>query len=82
MTFRGDAHINDGCDVGADLTGGWYDAGDMVKFMFPTTSARVAKLKKSKFRKFRQNLKIKKKTSKFFFVISKLKNIKVSKFWF
>ena len=23
--WRGDAHLNDGCDVGADLTGGWYD---------------------------------------------------------
>jgi len=23
VPWRGDAHLNDGCDVGTDLTGGW-----------------------------------------------------------
>ena len=27
--------MNDGSDVGLDLTGGWFDAGDHVKFGFP-----------------------------------------------
>ena len=27
--------MDDGCDVNHDLTGGWYDAGDFVKFNFP-----------------------------------------------
>ena len=39
VNWRGDAHLNDGCDVDTDLTGGWYDAGDMVKFMFPGSAA-------------------------------------------
>lgn len=33
--WRGDAGLNDGSDVGLDLTGGWFDAGDNVKFNLP-----------------------------------------------
>lgn len=35
VTWRGDSAINDGSDVGSDLSGGYYDAGDHVKFGFP-----------------------------------------------
>ncbi len=35
VNWRGDAALNDGADVGLDLSGGWFDAGDHVKFGFP-----------------------------------------------
>jgi len=39
VSWRGDSAITDGSDVGVDLTGGYYDAGDHVKFTFPLSSA-------------------------------------------
>lgn len=35
IPWRGDSALNDGNDVGLDLTGGLYDAGDHVKFGLP-----------------------------------------------
>ena len=35
IPWRGDSALKDGADVGRDLTGGYYDAGDHVKFGFP-----------------------------------------------
>ncbi|MDJ1500370.1 glycoside hydrolase family 9 protein [Xanthocytophaga agilis] len=32
LSWRGDSHLRDGKDVGIDLTGGWYDAGDSPKW--------------------------------------------------
>ena len=35
IPWRDDATLDDGADVGVDLSGGWLDAGDNVKFNFP-----------------------------------------------
>ena len=35
IPWRDDATLNDGADVGVDLSGGWLDAGDNLKFNFP-----------------------------------------------
>ena len=35
VVWRGNSALTDGADVGLDLTGGFYDAGDHVKFGFP-----------------------------------------------
>lgn len=35
VSWRGDSALTDGADVGTDLTGGFYDAGDHVKFGLP-----------------------------------------------
>jgi Glycosyl hydrolase family 9/FG-GAP-like repeat len=39
VPWRGNSALTDGSDVGIDLTGGYYDAGDHVKFGFPMASA-------------------------------------------
>lgn len=35
VSWRGPSGLHDGSDNAQDLTGGWYDAGDNVKFNFP-----------------------------------------------
>jgi len=41
IPWRGDSALGDQGDNGEDLTGGWYDAGDFVKFNFPMAWATV-----------------------------------------
>jgi len=38
INWKGDSALDDGKDVGVDLTGGFYDAGDHVKFGLPMMS--------------------------------------------
>lgn len=35
LEWKGPSALDDGKDAGLDLSGGWYDAGDNVKFNFP-----------------------------------------------
>ncbi len=37
--WRGDSALHDGADVGLDLSGGYYDAGDHVKFVLPGSAS-------------------------------------------
>ena len=37
--WRHDSMVDAGADVGLDLTGGYYDAGDNVKFNFPQAAS-------------------------------------------
>jgi len=39
IPYRGDSGLHDGEDNNIDLTGGYYDAGDFVKFNFPMAAA-------------------------------------------
>jgi endoglucanase len=39
VEWRGSSAVNDGSDAGVDLSGGWYDAGDNMKFNFPMSSS-------------------------------------------
>lgn len=39
IDWRGDSALKDGADVGRDLSGGYYDAGDHVKFGLPMASS-------------------------------------------
>lgn len=42
VNWRGPSALTDGSDVSKDLTGGWYDAGDNVKFNFPMAFSATA----------------------------------------
>ncbi len=39
IAWRGDSNLNDGSDVGRDLSGGYFDAGDHVKFGLPLAAS-------------------------------------------
>jgi len=39
FSWRGNSALNDGADVGRDLSGGYYDAGDHVKFGLPMAAS-------------------------------------------
>ncbi|XP_046580062.1 endoglucanase E-4-like isoform X2 [Haliotis rubra] len=44
IPWRGDSALGDKGDNGEDLTGGWYDAGDHVKFSLPMSSTSTVLL--------------------------------------